>query len=193
MTGVYTLDEQRTLLALARHALEEITTHHVVPHVDLAALSPALREPRACFVTLRLRSDGALRGCTGTLVAQRPLAKEVVITTGQTALHDPRFMPVTAPEVPGLHIEISVLTPPQPLDVDSPDDLIARLRPGVDGVTLRLDGRRATFLPQVWESAPDPDLFLGLLSQKMGFAPDAWRSPRLEVDTYQAIVIEEPA
>lgn len=192
MIEAYTPDEQRTLLALARHALEDITAHRTVPQVDFAALPPALCERRACFVTLRLRSDGTLRGCTGTLVAQRPLAEEVVITTVQTALHDPRFLPVTALEVPGLHVEISVLTPPQPLAFGGPGDLPGKLRPGLDGVTLRLDGRRATFLPQVWESAPTPELFLGLLSQKMGFAPDAWRSPRLEVDTYQAIVIEEP-
>ncbi|WP_119067318.1 AmmeMemoRadiSam system protein A [Aggregatilinea lenta] len=192
MTGVYTPDEQRTLLTLARLALDEITLRRVVPYVDLDVMPPALREPRACFVTLRQRGNGELRGCTGTLVAQRALAEEVVITTGQTALHDPRFMPVTAPEVPDLHIEISVLTPPQPLTFDSPNDLIARLRPGVDGVTLRLAGHRATFLPQVWESASEPALFLALLSQKMGFASDAWRSPDLEVDTYQASVIQEP-
>ncbi|MEL7675229.1 MAG: AmmeMemoRadiSam system protein A, partial [Chloroflexota bacterium] len=132
-------------------------------------------------------------GCTGTLVARRPLAEEVVITAGQTALHDPRFAPVAYLELPGLHVEISVLTPPQPLAFDGPDDLLSKLRPNVDGVTLHLDGRRATFLPQVWESAPEPDLFLALLSQKMGYAPEAWRSPDLQVETYQAVVIEEPA
>jgi AmmeMemoRadiSam system protein A len=144
-------------------------------------------------VTLRYRDDGALRGCTGTLVARHPLALEVVTITVQTAFHDPRFYPVTAAEVPDLHIEISVLTPPQPLSFSDPDDLLARLRPCVDGVTLKLEGRRATFLPQVWDSYPDPRIFLSLLCEKMGRAPDAWCDPRLEVETYQAIVIEEPA
>ena len=112
--------------------------------------------------------------------------------TIQTAFSDPRFRPVTESEVNGLHVEISVLTPPQPLEFDDSEDLVNKLRPGIDGVTLRLDNRRATFLPQVWESYPDPRIFLSLLSEKMGRAPDAWRDPHLEVETYQAVSIEEP-
>ncbi len=193
MTPVYTPDEERILLGLARDTLRAVTRNQTPPPVDLDKLPAALLEPRACFVTLRRRSDGALRGCTGTLVARRQLALEVVEMTGQTALNDPRFMPVTASEVPGLHIEISVLSPPQALQFDSPDDLLHKLRPGIDGVTLLLDDRRATFLPQVWESYPDPRLFLSLLSEKMGRSPDAWRDPRLHVETYQATVIEEAA
>ncbi|MBN1203077.1 MAG: AmmeMemoRadiSam system protein A [Anaerolineae bacterium] len=191
MTESYTPEEQTILLTLARQTLEAITTGQAVPDVNLADLPSALREERACFVTMRRHLDGSLRGCTGTLVARRPLAEEVVQITQQTAFHDPRFLPVVAAEVPDLHLEISVLTPPQPLDYDGPDDLLAKLRPGVDGVTLRLEARRATFLPQVWESYPDPRVFLGLLAEKMGCRMDAWRDSRLEVDTYQAIIIEE--
>lgn len=193
MDRVYTPEEEHILLALARDTLRAVTRGHPPPPLDLDALPPALLEPRACFVTLRRRSDGALRGCTGTLVARRPLALEVVEMTQQTALNDPRFMPVTAPEIPGLHVEISVLSPPQPLQFDNPDDLLHKLHPGIDGVTLMLDDRRATFLPQVWESYPDPRLFLSLLSEKMGRSPDAWHDPQLQVETYQATVIEELA
>lgn len=188
----YPHDEQAHLLTLARRTLSLITTRHTPPKVDLANVPPRLVEELACFVTLRRRFDGSLRGCTGTLVARRPLVEEVVYMTEQTAFHDPRFNPVTVDEVDGLHIEISILTPPEPLAFDSPEDLLARLRPGIDGVTLQLDTRRATFLPQVWETYPDPQVFLSLLSQKMGHARDAWRDPDLVVHTYQAIVIEEP-
>jgi AmmeMemoRadiSam system protein A len=192
MADTYTPEEQTFLLDLARRTLEAITQRHAPPEVELANLSPAVREQRACFVTLRRRTDESLRGCTGTLIARRPLAVEVVEITVQTAFHDPRFPPVTAPEVPQLHIEISVLTPPQPVEFADPDDLLDMLRPGVDGVTLKLDNRRATFLPQVWESYPDPRVFLSLLAEKMGRAPSAWRDPRIQVETYQALVIEEP-
>lgn len=187
----YTPDEQAQLLALARETLIRITNDDSPPVVNLDALPPCLEEQRACFVTLRRHDDGSLRGCTGTLVARRPLAEEVVYMTEQTAFHDPRFLPVHALEVDGLHIEISVLTPPERLDFDGPDDLLARLRPGIDGVTLQLTGRRATFLPQVWASYPDPETFLELLAQKMGHAPGAWRDPDLLVHVYQAVVIEE--
>ena len=191
MAEVYAPEEQHLLLSLARETLNAVTNDQPAPRVDLDALPPALAEDRACFVTLRRRTDGALRGCTGTLVARQPLALEVARMTVQTAFHDPRFYPVAASEVDGLSLEISVLTPPEPLDFESPDDLVSRLRPGVDGVTLKLDNRRATFLPQVWESYPDPVIFLSLLSEKMGHDSDAWRDPRIEVETYQAVVIEE--
>jgi AmmeMemoRadiSam system protein A len=189
----YTLDEQNILLDLARRTLERVTHGQSPPDLDLDKLPPALAEDRACFVTLRRRVDGALRGCTGTLIARHPLAQEVVSMTIQTAFSDPRFRPVSENEVDGLHLEISVLTPPQPLTFDDSEDLLNKLHPGIDGVTLKLDNRRATFLPQVWESYPDPRIFLSLLCEKMGRAPDAWRSPRLEVETYEAVIFEEPA
>lgn len=193
MTEAYTPEEQQILLDLARRTLERITANAPEPSVDLDTLPPRLVEKRACFVTLRRRADGSLRGCTGTLVARRPLAREVVAMSVQTAFHDPRFPPVRQSEVGELHIEISVLTPSRPLEFSDPEDLARKLRPGVDGVTLRLDTLRATFLPQVWESYPDPHVFLSLLAQKMGLPPEAWRHPRIEVETYQAVLIEEPA
>ena len=189
----YTPDEQHILLDLARSTLERVTRGQSPPGFDLDELPPALAEDRACFVTLRRRIDRALRGCTGTLIARHPLAQEVVSMTIQTAFSDPRFRPVSEDEVDGLHLEISVLTPPQPLAFDDSEDLLNKLHPGIDGVTLKLDNRRATFLPQVWESYPDPRVFLSLLCEKMGRAPDAWRSPRLEVETYEAVIFEEPA
>jgi AmmeMemoRadiSam system protein A len=191
MSERYAPAEEALLLSLARQTLDAITQDQPAPLVDLGDLPPALAVHRACFVTLRRRADGGLRGCTGTLVARRPLAHEVINMTAQTAFHDPRFLPVRAEETPDLLIEISVLTPPQPLVFDDPADLLHKLRPGVDGVTLYLNNRRATFLPQVWDAYPDPRIFLSLLSEKMGGPPDAWRDPAMQVETYQAIIIEE--
>lgn len=191
MPDCYSSEAQRTLLNITRQTLLTITSGRGVPEIDLACLPPELVEVRACFVTMRMRFDGSLRGCTGTLVARCPLAIEVAQMTVQTAFYDPRFPPVRAYEVPDIHIEISVLTPPQPLEFTDPDDLLRKLRPGKDGVTLTLDARRATFLPQVWESYPDPRIFLSLLSEKMGCNAEAWRSPRIRVEHYEAIIIEE--
>jgi AmmeMemoRadiSam system protein A len=191
MAETYTHEEQRLLLRLARDTLEAVTSGKAEPDVNLAQVPPALAEKRACFVTMHRRSDGSLRGCTGTLVARRPLALEVVYTTVQTAFQDWRFFPVTEVEVGDIHLEISVLTPSKPLEFVDSEDLLHKLRPGIDGVTLRLENQRATFLPQVWESYPDPRVFLSLLAQKMGRSSDSWRDPHLEVETYQAIVFEE--
>jgi AmmeMemoRadiSam system protein A len=176
-------DEQQVLLRLARQAIEAAACGDRPLEVDLASLPPSLREAKACFVTLH--KQGALRGCTGVLVARSPLAREVIHTAAQTALSDPRFVPVTSEEVPELEIEISVLTPPQHLDVPSPEALPRLIRPGVDGVTLIKGPYRATFLPQVWDRVPDPVTFLDMLCEKMGLPPRSWLVTPMEVEVYQ--------
>ncbi len=187
----YSPEAQTYLLRLARATLVAVTHDQAVPPVDVMQLSPALQAERACFVTLRFHQTDALRGCTGTLVARNPLAQEVVITTRQTALNDPRFMAVQADEVDQLHIEISVLTPMERLFYTDPDDLLRQLRPGIDGVTLQYERHRATFLPQVWERIAKPTVFLSRLCEKMGLSALDWRQYHMHVYTYQSIVIEE--
>ncbi len=189
MGDVYTLEEQAQLLSISRRTLEAVTRGDARPRFDSATYTPALKAERACFVTFEI--DHQLRGCTGTLVARRCLADEVSVTTVQTAFNDPRFPPVIEAEVPHIQIELSILTPPVPLTFDSPEALIQQLRPGVDGVTLQLGLYRGTFLPQVWEKVPDPIQFLTMLSRKMGLPGNGWRHPKLEAETYQAILIQE--
>lgn len=186
----YTPDEQTLLLKIARQALEAATSGQDIPVPDGETLPGALREERACFVTLQI--DGELRGCTGTLVARRGLAQEVAVTAVQTAFHDPRFLPVTAQEVPSIQIEISVLTPSVLLDYDQPADLPRLLHPQVDGVTLQLGHHRSTFLPQVWERVSDPDEFLTMLTRKMGLPGDTWRERKMHVEIYHSVTIIEP-
>jgi AmmeMemoRadiSam system protein A len=185
----FTPDEAQHLLEIARRTLTAVTRGEPRPVVDFAILPPSLTEMRACFVTYEI--SGELRGCTGTLIARRPLAEEVTAMAVQTAFHDPRFLPVKEEEVAHITIEISVLTPSMPLHFDSPSDLPRLIRPGIDGVTLKLGANRATFLPQVWEKVRSPIEFLTMLSQKMGLSGDAWRNPKIEAEIYQSITIAE--
>ena len=154
----YTDEEKAILLNIARDTLRAITAGGTYS-VDLESMPPALREPRACFVSLFRNADSSLRGCTGTLVARQALAAEVAHSTRQTAFRDPRFPRVKSNELDHLHIEISILTPSIPLTYTSAKDLVARLRPHQDGVTLSLGGNIGTFLPQVWDKIPEPSVF----------------------------------
>ena len=183
------LDEQRSLLALAREAIDAAVANRSPPQPDLQSLSPALTRPAACFVTLH--SQGALRGCTGTLVAELPLALDVRRCAIQTATNDPRFDPIQPGEMDTLEIEISVLTQPQALQIDDPAALSELIRPDVDGVTLYHGSRRATFLPQVWERIHDPVEFLDMLCRKMGLSTGAWRLPGMAAEVYQTFSFSE--
>ncbi|MEO5362771.1 MAG: AmmeMemoRadiSam system protein B [Magnetococcus sp. DMHC-8] len=143
--------------------------------------------PGACFVTLT--KQGQLRGCIGSLQAHRPLAVDVLENSLAAALHDPRFPPVTAGELAELQVEVSILTPAQPFPYTDGEDLLRRLQPGVHGVILSRGGRRATFLPQVWEQLPDPQQFLQHLCLKAGLGRDCWRDkPDIAVYTVQKMI-----
>ena len=131
------------------------------------------------------KADGSLRGCLGTLEAHQPLVEDVRERAASAASEDYRFASVTPEEVSSLRIEISRLTTPQPLEYEGPDDLLAKLRPGVDGVILRDGSHRATFLPQVWEKVPDARDFLAHLCLKMGAPANLWRLKKLQVLVYQ--------
>ncbi len=175
--------EREILLKLARRALELGVRGQPLPPLAPEVLTDTLRAPGASFVTLT--KGGQLRGCIGTLMAYRPLVEDVRQHAIAAALDDYRFPPVSEVELPEIQIEISRLTPPRPLDYQTPEQLLAQLRPGVDGVVLRSGLRRATFLPQVWEKLSRPEDFLSQLCLKMGAPPDLWRREPLQVEIYQ--------
>ncbi len=183
MDGKLTPVEKQTLLCLAREALEAGVRQKALPPLDPASLTTTLRADGAAFVTLTVR--GNLRGCIGALEPYQPLAEDVREHAVAAALEDYRFPPVQEHELPQIEIEVSRLTVPVPLEYSGPDDLLAKLRPGVDGVLLRDGMRRATFLPQVWEKIPNKAEFLDNLCHKMGAAPDTWRRKHLQVSIYQ--------
>ena len=174
--------EGRYLLDLARHTIEAaLDITGTPPHEPP---SEALQEPGASFVTLTMRGD-ILRGCIGTLIAQRPLVNDVRANALAAAFEDPRFSPLTQEELPHIRVEVSVLTKPQPLDYEGPQDLVQKLRPDVDGVVIERGWHRATFLPQVWEQLPTPEEFLSHLCYKAGLPAGTWQEGRLKVSIYQ--------
>lgn len=170
------------LLRLARGSIEHgLATSEPLP-VRCDQLPATLAEPRATFTTLRLA--GELRGCCGTLEAARPLAADVAHSAFQAAFRDPRFAPVKGGELDVIRLEVAVLSPPEPLPVADEAELLEQLRPGTDGLIIHEGGRRATFLPKVWESLPDPGRFLDQLKKKCGLPRDYW-SEQLRFERYQ--------
>jgi AmmeMemoRadiSam system protein B/AmmeMemoRadiSam system protein A len=145
-----------------------------------------LDAPRACFVSLH--ADGALRGCIGALEPRASLFDELVRCARAAAAEDPRFDPVSAEELPAVDFEVSVLSPLEPLPAGDEAEALARLRPGLDGLLLAAGGRRATFIPAMWEQLPDPADFLSHLRAKAGL-PDRWlpdtRLWRFTAERYQ--------
>ena len=156
------------LLPLARGAIaRELGQSH-------SAITEAswLREPGACFITLT--QDEKLRGCIGTLRAHRPLADDVRANAVAAAFRDPRFKPLSAGEFEAVEVELSLLSPLEPMSFTGEQDALAQLRIGEDGVVFEYGYHSSTFLPQVWEELSEPAEFLAHLKYKAGLPPDFW-------------------
>lgn len=173
MTDTIANNEQgRILLHIARNAIRRaLRVSYVVMRMNDGD-KIWLSRPGATFVTLT--QHGELRGCIGSLQACDPLIDDVSNNAVSAAVRDPRFMPLTADELDSVSVEVSLLSELQPLKFTSEDDVLAQLRPEIDGVVFEYGPYRSTFLPQVWESLPQPSQFLAKLKSKARLPEDFW-------------------
>jgi AmmeMemoRadiSam system protein A len=181
-----TPSERSTLLRLARDTVEEYVQNRNTPDPQSGRydLTSALRQHRGAFVTLK--AHGELRGCIGYIQPLEPLYETVQQNAINAAARDSRFSPVKANELSAIEIEISALTPPEP--VSSYRDIVL----GRHGIILKKGSSQAVFLPQVapeqgWDLAET----LRHLSLKAGLPGDAWRDPKTEFLVFTAEVIKE--
>ncbi len=184
----YGAAERSALLDVARRSIAWGLEHGSPLVVEPDRFPKALRTRRASFVTLT--AEGRLRGCIGALEASRALVCDVAHNAYAAAFRDPRFAPLAAQELAAIRIKIAVLTPPQPLAVGSEAELLTALRPGRDGLVLQEGSHRATFLPAVWATLPEPREFLHQLRRKAGLDPDHW-SADLRLQRYETIEMAE--
>lgn len=189
MTKTIQAEDGKRLLQIARDAIRQTLAGEPLIRLNLEQFPAELSDQGASFVTLTV--EGVLRGCVGSIQATDPLVIDVQERAVAAAFHDPRFPPLTENEFSRVKIEVSCLTPPQPLPYSSPQELAGRIRPGIDGLILNYHFRRATFLPAVWDQLPDPEVFLGRLCQKMGLPPDTWKHQVMEAEVYQAVKFSE--
>lgn len=173
-----------TLLPIARASIagQLGKTHPADENADW------LRAPGASFITLNLQKK--LRGCIGSLKAHRPLLDDIKANALAAAFKDPRFKPLTIDEYDHIEVEISLLSPLTALHFTDETAALAQLRPHVHGVIFEYGHHRSTYLPQVWDSFPDPAMFLATLRQKAGLPPNFWE-PGVKLHTYTVTKFSE--
>lgn len=185
--GALDLETEQLALKMVRQTLEIYLGSHRIPgDADLGVpRTGPLRETRAAFVTLK--REGRLRGCIGHILPVQPLWCDIRDNAIAAAVRDHRFPPVTADELPALHVEVSVLTPPR--SIPGPD----AFEVGRHGILLQLMGRRAVFLPQVApEQGWDRETTLSYLARKAGLHPLGWKHPEARLQVFEAQVFAEP-
>lgn len=183
----FTYDERERLLRIARESIEYGCEYSKAREhgefIEHALTEEKLARIRNSFVTLT--KAGGLRGCIGSLEARFPLAIDVAVNAFKSGFRDPRFPALSVAELDQVIIQIAVLSPPRAISVSTEADLRSTLKPHVDGLTIEDGCHRATFLPKVWESLPEPHQFLVSLKIKAGLHPDYW-SPDIKVYRYHA-------
>jgi AmmeMemoRadiSam system protein A len=183
----FTEEQGRILLKLARQTICR-KLGLATDEAEDRALAEELQDDmfwQRCGVFVTLQINGQLRGCIGSLTGADAVQDGVKKNAICAAFNDARFRPLAADECDRIAIEISILSEPQPLAYKDGDDLLAKLRPQVDGVIIRKGFYGATFLPQVWDQLPHKDDFLSRLCMKAGLPADIWRREKLNVETYQ--------
>ena len=180
------LDHETTtaLLRIAREAVTAAATHGSPARHPSRPTTRALDEPGAAFVTITER--GSLRGCMGSLVAEQPLGDAVAAAAVSAAVRDPRFLPVAEHELSAIHIDVSVLGPA--IALRDP----AAFRPGIDGIIVARDGRRALLLPEVatdqgWGARE----MLDAVCEKAGLEGHAWHDQRTRLFVFRTIRVSE--
>jgi MEMO1 family protein len=178
--GVSLDDAGSVLLGIARGAIES----RLFGGQETMDQAMWLKQAGASFVTLT--KNGALRGCIGSLDALRPLGTDVAENAVGAAFRDPRFPARAGAEWPHCRIEVSLLCTPRPLRFADEEDLLEQIAAGKDGLILEAEGRRSTFLPQVWESVPDKRAFVTELLRKAGL-PEHTRLTRCKISRYRVV------
>ncbi len=186
--GQLTKEEGEHLLLLARKTIEARLFKKELP-AEKDDSSEKYLEKRGTFVTLTINDN--LRGCIGHIIPQESLIEGIRINSINAAFKDPRFPPLSKEEWDRVRVEISILTEPEPLEYSGADDLLNKLRPGIDGVIINKGYAQATFLPQVWDQLPDKAQFLTHLCLKAGMDGSEWKRGGLTVYTYQVQAFEE--
>jgi AmmeMemoRadiSam system protein A len=160
-------DGQR-LVVLAREAI----AHELGGPEPVRPKGPWFEQEAATFVTVARR--GLLHGCIGTIAPRCSLVDDVVHNAVAAAFHDPRAERFRSEWLPDMGVEVTLLGPLEPMRFADRADAVRQIVPGADGLLLRCGPYRSTFLPQVWESLPDPQDFLRELEEKAGLPRSSW-------------------
>jgi len=181
------------LVRLARKAIETyiLKEEKISPPSDTPKI---LREKAGVFVTLNrlINGEEELRGCIGYVLPYLPLVEAVIDSAISAATRDPRFAPVMDYELDEIVVEVTILTPPQKIEVKDPREYLEKIEIGKDGLLLEWHGFGGTLLPQVpVEYGWDVETFLRHLCMKAGLPTDCWKWKEVTIHKYQGVIFKE--
>ncbi len=167
---------------LAKYSIEYFLNKNKIPEINENEVTKDFLVTRACFATLYVNDK--LRGCIGDCEAYEPLYKNIIRNSIRAATVDYRFESITLSDLPNLKVSVSVLTTPQVYKPENKEELLQFLKKEKPGLILEKEGKRALFLPQVWEELSQPQDFLMHLCQKAGLEPSEWQKMEMQFSIF---------
>jgi len=182
------LDEGTTAVHYARTVVTNTVTHHPT---KTPSLPSTFHDKHGVFVTLHTHPDHDLRGCIGIPYPELTL-KDALTEAAHSVTHDPRFPPLDESELDNIIVEITVLSPPKQITVNSPQDYPKKIQVGRDGLIIEQGIYKGLLLPQVpIEEGWDAETFLGYTCMKAGLPADAWLLPRTRLFSFTGQIFTE--
>ncbi len=187
------IEEGKFLIQLARNAVKEyLETRRYIKAPENTPKK--LLEHCGVFVTINSLKKGEkeLRGCIGYPYPTNPLAEAVIDSAINAATQDPRFYPLSLGELGEVIFEVSVLTPPEAIEVKKPEEYLSKIKVGEDGLIVEKGIFKGLLLPQVpveWGWCEEE--FLCQCCVKAGLPPDSWLTKGAKIHKFTAIIFEE--
>lgn len=183
-------DEQgEQAVRTARAVIESLVRGEQVPAPNMPEI---FDRKSGVFVTIKTYPEEQLRGCIGYPEPISPLKDAILDSARSAASRDPRFSPLSAEELPRVVVEVSLLTPPQPIETSRPEELLEKVSVGEDGLIVESDWARGLLLPQVpvewnWNT----EEFLRQTCRKAGLQENAWKDPKIRFSRFHAEIFSE--
>ena len=182
------LNEGKKAVRLAREIIENFTKHKKTTTQDLHGI---FNEKNGAFVTIHTYPNHELRGCIGIPLPVMKL-QDAIIEGATSATHDPRFTPLTIPELEKIIIEVTILTPPEEIEVNNPMEYLDKIKVGRDGLIAEQGFYKGLLLPQVpIEQGWDVEEFLNNTCLKAGLFLDAWHDKDIKISKFSGQVFTE--
>jgi uncharacterized protein (TIGR00296 family) len=194
MSFQLTQEEGEFLVKLARRAVEQYLTTGKILKMP-KEVPPKLKERCGVFVTINSDEQGGgheLRGCIGLPYPTSMLIQAVIESAISSATQDPRFYPMKAEELDQVVFEVSVLTPPEPVKVEKPQEYCTKIKVGRDGLVIERGYYKGLLLPQVpveWKW--NEETFLCQCCIKAGLSPDSWLLKDTKIYKFSCVIVSE--
>lgn len=203
MRKIFSLEDGKFAIKLAREAVKTFIETH--KRIDPPSKYPEqFKEKSGVFVTLKTinkkqeKIEKSLRGCIGFTQPIYPLVEAIIESAIASATRDSRFHPpfgpgpVVSEELNKIVFEVSILTPPQLIEVNNPEEYLEKIKIGRDGLVVERAVYKGLLLPQVpveWKW--NVEEFLEHTCNKAFMPKDGWKMKGTKIYSFQAIIFEE--